>query len=121
MDKEFWLIIGAGVGLFFRDLISKFAWSIFFYLTRGEFNYDNDESTPDRFLLLNPYKGTFTECWIVNYTLFGVGWGFFTKGGLVYKKSDWISWISFKHLRFPYPIDIEQSEINSVLSIISKL
>ncbi len=118
MDLSFVAIATLGVALFCQELIKKLLQSILIYMTRGEFNQDNNETTPDEFNLLNPNTGAFTRCYIVQYNLLDVRWGFFVKEGFVYKKSSWLSWASFKDNRFPVPICLKENDVDGLLDIL---
>ena len=111
------LLIGA-VALFFKSLVEKALWSIALYLCRGEFNHDNNESTPDAFLHFNPNTGKFQKCYITKYTLLGVHWGFFHDGGYVSKFYFWADWASDKTNRFPIPIKVDSQNEASLVKFI---
>ena len=117
--KSIYLIIIGGVVLFLQGLIGKILWSIVLFINRGELNHDNNESTPDKFLHVNPNTDRFTTRYVIKYTLKGVHWGFFYKGKWVGKFSFWLDWADDRKNRFPWPIDIEdvQSE-QAVLSLL---
>ena len=102
------IFIGA-LAFFFRDITVKVAWSILIYLNRGEFNDDNNERTADRFDWHKPGSNIVVECYIVQYTITGVKWGFFKQEGFVLKKSYWLEWASWSRERFPVPIKLANS------------
>lgn len=108
MYKDITILVMAGAALFFRELISKCAWSFVLFLGRGEFNPDGDENTPDQFDLLNPCTDSWRRCYITRYHTVGVTWGFFRKDKYVEKTSNWLDWASFRGNRFPIPNGIDQ-------------
>lgn len=122
--KQFWLLVIGVFVVIFQDVGRKTFWSLAAYFGRGEFNDDNRESTPDKFLLLNPSTGTFQKCYITKYTLTGVQWGFYYEKdglkGLILKKTFWLSWAGSRDNRFPMPIHIEKDDIQSMLEIIQR-
>ena len=104
MCTEVAVLTITGVALFLRELVVKCCWAFVLFLCRGEFNRDDDESTPDEFYLLNPYTDSWTHCYIFWYQPRGVRWGFMVPDmGMVYKTSNWLDWASFRGNRFPVP------------------
>lgn len=120
MDKEMWLITVGGILLIVRDLISKLGWSLLLYFFREEFDQDKNDDTPSKFLLLNPYLGTFEKCYITQYTILGVRWGFFYEDGYVAKFSFWLAWVEDRKLRFPMPIKIDNEDHDRIVNLIKK-
>lgn len=120
MEKEMLLLMLAGAVAVFHEIMSMVIWSFLLYLNRGEFNKDNREDTPDEFLLLNRNIGTFQPCYILNYSLIGVGWGFFKNDGFVYKKTNWIAWAKEKGDRFPTPINLQDNDIQTINNLINR-
>ncbi len=115
-----WVVIVGGIVYFCRDIISKCLWSLAIYFTRGEFNHDNNETTPDKFLWYNEYTGNYKECYILRYSIGYIGWGFFLKDKFVYKKSNWLSWLSFSNNRFPMPLNVDKTEPESILKVLQR-
>lgn len=118
--QSFDLIIIGGIAVFLKGLIEKVLWSLVVYMNRGELNHDNDESTIDKFLHLNPNTGRSSTRYVVRYTLKGVHWGFFYKGKWVNKFSYWLDWAGDRESRFPWPIDTDDISEGSVLSLLKR-
>lgn len=110
-------ILIAGIVFFMKSLVEKALWSMALYLCRGEFNDDNNESTPDPFLHLNVNTGKFLKCYITKYTILGVHWGFFYNGGYVSKFSFWGDWSSDRANRFPIPVKADPEDEESMVQI----
>lgn len=119
MLEDYSVLILAGVAMYFKDLIAKFLRSIVVYCCRGEFNDDGNDSTPDRFMLLNPNTGEFKECYIINYKLYGVKWGFFHNSGIVRKTSFWLAWAEFSKNRFPMPMKVDSGSPSTVINLLN--
>jgi hypothetical protein len=120
VDINIRLAIVAGFLVVVKDLIAKVAWSFLLYFSRKEFDLDKNDDTPDKFLLLNPYLGTFQKCYITQYTVTGVRWGFFIEEGYVSKFSYWLAWADSRELRFPMAMKTTNSEQDSIVFLIKK-
>lgn len=118
MSAELILIMMGGITFFIKGIIEKILWSIAIYFFRGEFNEDNNEKTPDRFLKYNSATNTFRECYITHYGLAGVRWGFFYKGGYVSKLTFWLKWADERETRFPLPVPVDCEGEEGILKLI---
>jgi len=118
MSAEMILIVMGGITFFVKGVIEKVLWSVSIYFFRGEFNYDNNEKTPDKFLKYNNSTNTFRECFITEYTLTGVRWGFFYKGMYVSKLTFWLKWADGRESRFPMPVPVDCQTTEGILKLI---
>lgn len=118
MSAELILIMMGGITFFVKGIIEKLLWSIIIYFFRGEFNYDNNENTPDRFLKYNESTNSFRECYITEYSLLGVRWGFFYRGKYVSKLTFWLKWAEKRESRFPMPTPVDCESPEGILRLI---
>jgi len=119
-DFNFIVLFLGSIAFFLKELLAKVLWSLSLYLCRNEFNYDNDPTTPDKYLHLNPNLGTFQECYITHYGIIGVTWGFFVNDGYVQKRTFWLDWAADRHNRFPVPFQVDPSDKDSIVKLVTR-